>query len=292
MKIGFVGIGQMGVGMVGNLLKAGHEVTVFNRSAEKIRPLVEAGAKAAARVAEACHGAAVFTMLADDAALESLALGEDGIVRHLGAGALHISCSTISVALSERLAAAHEGAGQAYVAAPVFGRPPAAAAAQLFVVAAGKPAAVAAAMPLFEAIGQKTFVVSDQPQLANLVKLSGNFLIGAMLESLGEAMALAEKGGVERRTWLEVMTSSIFNVPVYKIYGGLIAERKFEPAGFAAHLGLKDIRLALAAAEALRVPMPLGSMVRDRFLSLLANGGDALDWAAIGQLPAKDAGLG
>jgi 3-hydroxyisobutyrate dehydrogenase-like beta-hydroxyacid dehydrogenase len=159
------------------------------------------------------------------------------------------------------------------------------------VVAAGAAGAVEAAMPLFAAIGQKTFVVGERPPLANLVKLSGNFLIGAMIESLGEAMALAEKGGVDRRTWLDVMTNSIFNVPVYKIYGGLIAERKFEPAGFAAHLGLKDIRLALAAAESLRVPMPLGSMVKDRFLALLAQGGEKEDWAAIGKLAAQDAGL-
>jgi 3-hydroxyisobutyrate dehydrogenase-like beta-hydroxyacid dehydrogenase len=291
MKIGFIGIGQMGVGMVGNLLKAGHEVSVYNRSADKLAPLVALSAKAAARVADACTGTAVFTMLADDAALESLAFGADGIVAKLGKGALHISCSTISVALSERLAAAHAEAGQAYVAAPVFGRPPAAAAAQLFVVAAGAKAALDAAAPLFEAIGQKTFVVGEKPELANLVKLSGNFLIGAMIESLGEAMALAEKGGVDRRTWLDVMTNSIFNVPIYKIYGGLIAERKFEPAGFAAHLGLKDVRLALAAAETLRVPMPLGGLVKDRFLALLAQGGEKEDWAAIGKLAAQDAGL-
>jgi 3-hydroxyisobutyrate dehydrogenase-like beta-hydroxyacid dehydrogenase len=193
--------------------------------------------------------------------------------------------------LSERLAAAHAAAGQRFVAAPVFGRPDAAAAAKLFIVACGAPEAVTTCMPLFEAMGQRTFVMSDRPEAANLVKLSGNFLIASVIESLGEAMALVGKGGIDRQLYVEFLTSTLFNAPVYKTYGGLIAEKKFEPAGFAAPLGLKDIRLALAAAETLRVPMPLASLLRDRFLTLLANGGDALDWSAISQLAAKDAGL-
>lgn len=291
MQIGFIGLGQMGVGMVANLLKAGHAVTVYNRTAAKAQPLVAQGAVAAASLAEACRGEAVITMLADDAALESTVFGEQGVLRHLAKGAAHISCSTIGVALSQRLAAEHAKAGQDYLACPVFGRPPAAAAKQLFVVAAGPAAALEKVRPLLEAVGQKIFVVSEQAPAANLVKLSGNFLIGAMIEALGEAMALVEKGGVDRRAYLEVMTGSIFNVPVYKIYGGLIAERKFEPAGFAAPLGLKDVRLALAAADSLQVPMPVAGLVRDRFLALLAQGGEQLDWAAIGRLPAQDAGL-
>ena len=173
----------------------------------------------------------------------------------------------------------------------MFGRPEAAAASKLFVVAAGEKAAVEAVTPLFEAIGQRTFVIGDEPKAANLVKLSGNFLIAAVIESLGEAMALVEKGGIDRHEYLEILTSTLFNAPVYKTYGGLIADRRFEPAGFAAPLGQKDIRLALAAAEELRVPLPLASLLRDRFLTLLAQGGEALDWSAIGRLPAKDAGL-
>ena len=179
---------------------------------------------------------------------------------------------------------------QRFVAAPVFGRPDVAAAGQLFVVAAGAPDAVKAAAPLLDAIGKRTFVVSETPKAANLVKLSGNFLLASVIESLGEAMALMGKAGIDRRQYLDILTSTLFDVPVYKTYGGLIADGQFEPAGFAAPLGHKDIRLTLAAAEDLRVPLPLASLLRDRFLTLLAHGGDKLDWSAIGRLAAKDAG--
>ena len=199
------------------------------------------GATAAARVADACRGDVVITMLADDHAVEAVALGEGGIVASLAPDAMHVSCSTISVALSKRLAEAHAKAGQRYVAAPVFGRPEAAAVAKLFVVAAGAPDAVETVKPLLDAIGQRTFVMSEQPEVANLVKLSGNFLIGVVIESLGEAMALVGKGGVDPHAYLDLLTSTLFSAPVYRTYGGLIADRKFEPAGFAALLGLKDI---------------------------------------------------
>jgi 3-hydroxyisobutyrate dehydrogenase-like beta-hydroxyacid dehydrogenase len=291
MRVGFIGLGHMGSGMAANLLKAGHDVTVYNRSPAQAEALIELGAKAAASVAEACRDDAVMTMLANDEAVESVVLGRDGILASLPAGALHVSSSTISVALSGRLSEEHARAGQRFVAAPVFGRPDVAAAGQLYVIAAGEPAAIETAAPLLDAIGQKTFVVSDTPKAANLVKLSGNFLIASMIESLGEALALVAKGGVDRQRYLEILTSSLFDVPLYKTYGGLIASGHFEPAGFAAPLGQKDIRLALAAADELRVPMPLASLLRDRFLTLLANGGENLDWSAIGRLPAVDAGM-
>jgi len=291
MKLGFIGLGQMGAGMAGNLLKAGHEVTVYNRSPEKTEVLRAQGAHVARTPAEASVGEAVVTMLADDRALEAVVFGTDGVLGALRAGALHVSCSTISVALSERLTEAHAQAGQSYVAAPVFGRPDAAAAARLAVVAGGDEAALAQAKPIFEAIGQRVFVLSDAPKAANLVKLSGNFLIASVIEALGEAMALVGKGGVDVHAYLDMLTSTLFSAPVYKTYGGLIAGGKFEPAGFAAPLGQKDIRLTLAAAEALRVPMPLASLLRDRFLTLLAQGGEKLDWSAIGGLAARDAGV-
>lgn len=290
MKVGFIGLGRMGVGIAANVLKAGHDVTVYNRSAAKAEPLVAQGATAAASIADACRGDAVMTMLADDVALESVAFGADGIVASLPAGALHVSCSTVSVALATRLAAAHAEVGQRFVAAPVFGRPPAAAAAQLFVVAAGESGSVEMAKPLLDAIGQRTFVVAETPQTANLIKLSGNFLIATVFESLGEAIALVGKAGIDRHQYLELLTSTLFNAPIYKIYGGLIADEAYEPAGFTAPLGLKDIRLALAAAEDLRVPLPIASLLRDRFLTLLAQGGESLDWSAIGRLAAQDAG--
>ncbi len=290
--IGFIGLGRMGSGMAANLLRAGHDVVVFNRTAEKARVLVGQGAKGAESVGAACRGEVVVTMLADDRAVEQVAFGTDGILERLGKGAVHVSSSTISVALAERLAQAHAARGQRFVSAPVFGRPDAAAAGKLFIVAAGEDAALAAVSGLFEAMGQRTFVVSNRPAASNLVKLSGNFLIAAVVEGLGEAMALVEKGGIDRRQYLEILTSTLFGAPVYRTYGGLLAEAKFEPAGFAASLGHKDIRLALEAAEALRVPMPLASLVRDRFLALLAQGGERLDWSAIGMLATKDAGLG
>ena len=291
MNIGFIGLGHMGAAMAANLLKAGHNVTVYNRTAAKQEELVGRGAAPAAQVADACRGEAVITMLADDSALESVVYAERGILESLGKGAIHICMATISVALSQKLAAQHAAAGQHYVAAPVFGRPDAAAAAKLFIVTAGDGGAIETCRPLFDAMGQRTFVIGEKPQMANVVKLSGNYLIASVIEALGEAMALVGKAGIDRHEYLDILTSTLFNAPVYKTYGGLIADEKFKPAGFAAPLGHKDMRLALAAAEDLRVPMPLASLLRDRFLSLLAQGGENLDWSAVGRLAARDAGL-
>jgi len=290
MKTGFIGLGHMGSAMAANLVKAGHDVTVFNRSPEKRRALLELGAHGAGAVADACHGEVIITMLADDTAVADVALASHGIVETLAKGAIHVSMSTISVALSKRLSEAHAHAGQRFVAAPVFGRPDAAAAAKLFIVAGGEAAAVETCKPLFDALGQKTVPVSTEPAAANLVKLSGNFLLAAAIEALGEAIALVGKAGIDRRAYVDLLTSTIFPAPAYKTYGGLLAEGRFQPAAFAAPLGFKDIRLALEAAESLRVPMPLGSLLHDRFVRLLAQGGDSLDWAAIGGLAAQDAG--
>jgi 3-hydroxyisobutyrate dehydrogenase-like beta-hydroxyacid dehydrogenase len=291
MKLGFIGLGHMGAAMAANLLKAGHELTVYNRTPGKAQPLVASGAHLATDVAEACRGDAVVTMLADDGAVEGVAFGGKGVIASLRPGATHISMSTISVAMSDRLTAAHAKVGQRFVAAPVFGRPEAAAAGKLFVVAGGEPDAIETCMPIFQAIGQSTFRIGSRPSAANLVKLSGNFLIASVIEALGEAMALVGKAGVDRRAYLEFLTSTVFTAPVYKTYGGLIAEEHFSPAAFAAPLGFKDIRLTLAAAEGFRVPMPLASLLHDRFLRVLAQGGDTLDWAAIGQLATKDSGV-
>jgi len=291
MKIGFIGLGQMGVGMAGRLLKAGHELAVYNRTRSKAEGLVAQGAKVADDVAGVCGGEVVFTMLADDAAVEGACFGPKGIVASLPRGATHVCSATISVSLSQRLLAAHSEAGRHFIAAPVFGRPDAAASGMLFIVAAGVAETMKKVEPLLNTLGQKVFIVSERAPDAHLVKLSGNFLIASVIEGLGEAMALVEKGGVDRSRYLEIMTSTLFGAPVYRTYGNLIAQRKFEPAGFAAPLGQKDIRLVLAAAEALHVPMPVANLMRDRFLTLFAHGGDKLDWAAVGALPARDAGL-
>lgn len=290
MKVGFVGLGHMGSAMAANLIRAGHEVTVYNRNDARAEPLVKAGAHKATALAEACRGEAVITMLADDNAVSDMVWSNDRLLASLPTGAIHVSMSTISVALSKRLADAHAGAGQRYVAAPVFGRPEAAAAARLFIVPAGDRRAITACQPLFDAMGQKTLPMGAEPWQANLIKLSGNFLIAAMIESLGEAIALVGKAGIDRSAYVELLTATMFPAPAYSIYGKLIAENRFEPAAFAAPLGHKDIRLAMAAAENLRVPMPIAGLLHDRFLRLLANGGDKLDWAAVGGLATADAG--
>ena len=291
MEIGFIGLGNMGRGMAANLVTAGHTVTVYNRSPAKAEALAQQGATPARTVADACGGEVVVTMLADDAAVDDVVFGAHGVLASLPPGATHVSSSTISVALSKRLTAAHTEAGQQYVAAPVFGRPEAAAAAKLFVVAAGPPQVLEPLTPLFDAIGQRTFVVAEQQHAANLVKLSGNFLIASAIEALGETVALVGKAGVDPLHYVDILTSTLFSAPAYQTYGGLIARREFEPAGFAATLGLKDIRLVLGAADELAVPLPVASLLRDRYLALLANGGGHLDWSAIATLADRDAGI-
>jgi len=291
MKVGFIGLGHMGSGMAANLLRAGHEVMVFNRSAHKRRPLLELGAREAATVADACAEGVVITMLADDAALRQIALADGGIVARLRAGGTHVSMSTVSVGLTRELTAAHLQAPQSFIAAPVFGRPEMAAAGKLFIVAAGEAEAVKMCQPLLDAMGQRTFQFGTEPQAASLVKLTGNFLLAATIETLGEALALIGKAGIDPAGFVELMTSTLFPAPAYRTYGNLIVERKFEPAGFAAPLGQKDVRLLLAASEALHVPMPVASLVNDRFHRLIAQGGEKLDWSAISQLAAEDAGL-
>jgi len=290
MKTGFIGLGHMGAAMAANLVKAGHDVTVFNRSPGKAVALLELGAHEAPSIADACNGEAVITMLANDSALANVTLADDGLVESLRKGAIHVSMSTISVALSKELAQTHAEAGQRFIAAPVFGRPDMAAAAKLYVVAAGDSAAVDECQPLFDALGQKTFPISTEPAAANLIKLSANFLQAAAIEALAEAVALVGKAGIDRRAFVDLLTSTLFTGRAYKVFGALIAEGTYQPAAFAAPLGHKDIRLALEAAESLRVPMPLGSLLHDRFLRLLAQGGDTLDWTAIAGLAAQDAG--
>ena len=293
MKIGFIGLGRMGLPMARNLLRAGHELVVFNRTRNRADALVAEGARVAAGPAEAARDAeALITMLADDAAVEQVIFGEDGALQALRPGAVHVSMSTISVALSERLAAAHEAAGQAYVAAPVFGRPEAAEAAKLWVVAAGPAEQIERCRPLFEAMGQGLFNVGPEAQRANLVKLAGNFLIASMVEALGEAFTLVRKSEVDPGQFLEIV-SKVFGSPIYANYGRIIVEDRAEPAGFKLSLGLKDMRLVLAAADSVVVPLPLGSLLHDRLLAAMARGAGEVDWAAgLARRSAEDAGLG
>jgi 3-hydroxyisobutyrate dehydrogenase-like beta-hydroxyacid dehydrogenase len=281
--------------MARNLVVAGHDVQVWNRTPARAKPLVAEGARLAKTVAEACREAAVvFTMVADDNALIDVVSGSDeapGIEEALGEGDVHVSLSTISTELATRLAEAHEASGQRFVSAPVFGRPETAASAKLTIVAAGDDAAIARAQPLLEKLAQKVFVVGPEPADANLVKLAGNFLIASMIESLGEVFALMRKAGVSPAQFMEIVNGQLFRSPVYENYGKIVAERRFDPPGFRLALGLKDIRLVLAAADQSGTPMPTASLIRDQLLTAMARGKADLDWSSFAEVASENAGL-
>jgi 3-hydroxyisobutyrate dehydrogenase-like beta-hydroxyacid dehydrogenase len=292
MKVGFIGLGNMGSGMARNLIRAGHTLTVYNRTRSRAEELKPLGAKIAETPSEVASDAeALITMLADDHAVEEVIFAPGITIQSLPAGAVHVSMSTISVALSRRLAAAHLEKRQHYVAAPVFGRPEAAAAAKLFIVAAGPAEQIERCRPLFDAMGQKSFLAGEEAPAANVIKITGNFMITTVIESLAESFALVRKYGLDPNTFLEVLTGSLFPAPVYRNYGGMIAADKFEPAGFKLPLGFKDNRLLLAAAEEVAVPMPMASLVHDQFVAALAQGLGEADWTAIARVSYRNAGL-
>lgn len=299
MEIGFIGLGNMGRPMARNLAAAGNQVTAYNRTSARGEAIADA-VTLADSIATATHEhEIVVTMLADDEAVEQVVFGRPdetgqltpGVLSALPSSAIHVSMSTISTALSKRLFEAHRAAGQAYVAAPVFGRPEAAEARRLWVVAAGGTDEVGRCRPVFDAVAAGTTVVGEEPWQANAVKLAGNFTIAAMLETLGEAFALARKVGVDPKVFLQVINSALFKSPIYENYGTLVAEERFQPAGFKLQLGLKDVRLALQAADEAAVPMPLASLLHDHMLSMVAAGGGELDWASLARLAAERAGL-
>jgi 3-hydroxyisobutyrate dehydrogenase-like beta-hydroxyacid dehydrogenase len=292
MKVGFIGLGSMGSAMARNLIKAGHTLTVYNRTrsrAEELQPLT---ARVAGTPSQAASDVEVLiTMVADDRAVEEVIFAPGNALQALAPGAVHISMSTISVGLSRRLAEAHRERQQHYLAATVFGRPDAAAAAKLFIVAAGPAAQIEHCRPLFDRMGQKTFFAGEEAPAANVIKLAGNFLITTVIESLAEAFALIRKSGLDPNAFLEVLTESLFAAPIYRTYGSIIAAEKFEPAGFKLPLGLKDNRLLLAAADESVVPMPMASLIHDRFMAALARGMAESDWSAIARISYQDAGV-
>jgi 3-hydroxyisobutyrate dehydrogenase-like beta-hydroxyacid dehydrogenase len=292
MKVGFLGLGNMGSEMARNLIKAGHSLTVYNKTQSRAEDLASLGAKVARTPGQAASDVeAIITMVADDAAIESIVLDHNAAIHSLPAGAVHIAMSTMSVAISRRLVAAHRERRQYFVSAPVFGRPDAAKAAKLVIAAAGPADQIARCQPLFDAMGQKTYVVGDDPPAANVVKVAGNFLITVVIESLGESFALIKKSGVDADKFLEVLVGSLFAAPIYRTYGPMVAANNFEPVGFRMALGMKDNRLVLAAAEDVAVPLPLASLIRDRMLAATAQGMADADWSAIARLSFKEAGL-
>jgi hypothetical protein len=291
MTVGFIGLGNMGAAIAGRLVQGGQTLVVWNRSPEAAeRFAAETGARRAASPAEALQADVAFSMLADDAAVEATLVGS-GALEAARKGLVHVNCATVSVALAERLEPMHGKLGLAYVAAPVLGRPDAAAAGQLHVLAAGAPAALATARPLLELIGQRVWPVGDRAPMANVVKLACNFALASTIETLGEAGALAKAHGVEPQTLFAVMTGSLFAAPAYRVYAELIGERRFEPAGFRMPLGLKDVRLALEAGEAAHTPLPIASLLRDHFLAAIAAGDVDKDWSAVAMTAFRNAGL-
>ena len=289
-NIGMIGLGKMGKAIAGLLLSSGHKVSVWNRSPQAVQELVAKGAEAAAKPADLAKVDILLSILANDAATRSVFV-DQGVLEAAHPGLIHINLATVSVALAKELAELHRQRKVGYIAAPVFGRPDAAAAGKLNVVVAGDPAVIAKAQPVLEAIGQKVWPVGDHPESANVVKIAGNFMIASAIETMGEAVALCRSHGIKADAFLDILTNTLFAAPAYKLYGGMIAAEKYQPAGFSAPLALKDVRLVLSAADANNVPMPFANVLRDSLMELIATGGGDSDWAAMAQVAARHAGL-
>lgn len=290
MDVGFIGLGGMGKAMAANLVKAGHRVRVWNRSPGPVEELAALGAEAAAAPRDLARSEVVITMLADDAAIRSVVL-EGGLLEAAAPGLIHVNMATVSVAFAQELAELHRRRGIAYVAAPVFGRVEIAAAGKLNIVAVGEHAALARVEPLFAVLGQKVWPLGEAPERANVVKIAGNFMLASAIETMGEAAALVGGYGVSPSELLDILTNTLFAAPADKTYGALIAEERYEPAGFKLTLGLKDVCLALSAGETAHVPLPFASVLRDNFLDAIAAGDAERDWAALARVARRRAGL-
>lgn len=292
MKVGFIGLGRMGQAMARRLLDAGHDLTVYNRTVDKTAAFAQAGAKVAPSIAEAAKGCeVVISMLADDAALESVTLGEDGLAQGLPKGGVHMAMGTHGVAIIGKLSKLHADAGRQLVSAPVLGRPDRAAAGELGIIVAGPAAARAQVQALLPVMGKRIFEGGDDPIAATCMKLANNFLLGSAIEAMGEAFALVRKHGVAANTFYDVITEVLFAAPAYKVYGKIIADQDYDKVGITAVLGLKDCNLALAASDAARVPLPSASVWRDRLLAAIAQGDGERDWSVMAREQARASGL-
>ena len=292
MKVGFIGIGRMGEAMARRLLEAGHDVAVYNRTAEKTQTLAAAGARVAGSIAEAArHGDAVFTMLADDSALEDVVTRSDGLLQSLPRGGIHVCAGTHGVAAVRSLAAAHARAEQILIAAPMLGRPDAVSAGRAGIVPAGPAESVARCRPLLAAIAQRVFDAGSDPVGAAAIKVANNFVLGCAIEAMGEGFSLVRKHGVAPQVLYDVMTEGLFGAAAYKIYGKIIVEEAYDTVGQMAILGLKDADLALAAGAAVGVPLPSGNVWRDRLIGAVAHGDGGRDWAVMAREQARASGL-
>jgi 3-hydroxyisobutyrate dehydrogenase-like beta-hydroxyacid dehydrogenase len=294
-EIGFVGLGNMGMAMAANLAASGRRVIAYVRRSEQIGRLEALGLRPTTDIGDLLDCKVVISMLPDDDAVREIVFGRrdtglDGLAAGLMPGAIHLSMSTISTAAASLLANEHAHNGQGYVAAPVFGNPDAAKARQLFIVAAGVPALVECCQPILDILGQRTFVIGTDPQEANLVKLLGNMMSATALEMLGEVVAVVRKRGLDPQPFIDIMTGTMFGGRAHKIYGDKIARQTYAP-GFVLPLVLKDVRLALAEAEKVSVPMPSVGVVRDRLITGIARGYGDLDWTALALVAEEEAGL-
>ena len=290
--IGFIGLGSMGLPMASNLVEAGYRLHVYNRTPQKAQPLIDKGAKLGNNPGDVVEsGGIVITMLANDQALEEVVLGENGILEKLDAGGIHVSMSTVSPATAEKLAEQHERRGVHYLAAPVFGRPDAAAARKLWICLSGNGTAKERVLPVLNKLGQGVFDFGEQVGAANVVKLTGNFLIVSAIEAMAEAFTLAEKNGIERTKVAELFGQTLFACPIYQNYGRLIAQEQYQPAGFKLSLGLKDVTLALQTAKDSQMPMPLASLLHDRLMAAVGRGRGDIDWTGLALGISEDAGL-
>ena len=292
MKVAFIGLGRIGTAMAERMLLGGHDLMVWNRTPEKAASIVAAGARLGGSIGEAArHGGVVQTMLANDEALEAVAHGPGGLVETLPRGGIHVCQGTHSVAAVRALAAAHAAAGQVLVSAPVLGRPEAVRAGRLGIIVAGPAAAATACAPLFESLGRRTFAAGEDPGAATAIKIANNLLLICAIEATGEAFALAEKSGVDRHAFLDVLLDGLFACPAYESYGRIIASQDYDTVAFSAVLGLKDVNLALAAGELAGVPLPSGAVCRDRLLGAIAHGDGARDWSVVARDQARASGL-
>lgn len=290
MKVGFLGVGRMGKAMAANLLKAGYEVRVWDKATEPVRELEQAGATAAAGARDLLGGDALIAMLPNDEALREVFIAGD-LLAHGDPATVTVNMGTVSLDCVDELVAAHAARGIPYVAATVFGRPDVAAAARLSIMAAGDAQAIDRVQPLFDAVGQRTWRVGPEPRHANIAKIAGNLMVACAIEAIGEAAALLRKYEMSAPDVLDVIVTSLFNVPVYQGYARAIARQEYEPPGFDLVLGLKDVRLALKAGERAQVPLPFASVLGDTFMDAIANGDAHKDWAAIARVAARRAGL-
>jgi 3-hydroxyisobutyrate dehydrogenase-like beta-hydroxyacid dehydrogenase len=292
MKVGFIGLGRMGQGMARRILDAGHDIKVYNRSPEKAVALGEAGARIADSIAAACEDReVVITMLTDDAALDDVVRQDGGLLGALATAAIHMAMGTRGIDEMRALARAHGDAGQVLVAAPVLGRPDRAAAGELGIVPAGPAECLDRLRPLFEVIGQRCFEGGSEPESAAAIKIAHNFVLGCAMETMGEGMALVRKFGVEPEVFYRVLTEGLFASPAYKIYGGIIVEEAYDKVGVTAVIGLKDADLALAAAAAVKVPLPSVEVWRERLVGAIEHGDGERDWAVVAREQARLSGL-